>query len=279
MANVLIAGCGYVGEALGEQLIAQNHRVWGLRRTLPFDTRGISYFSADLTKLDTLSPFPASFDYVVYACAAKNSSEEAYRDAYVTGLWNLLTALEQEQQQIKRLVYVSSTGVYHQNDGEWVDETSPARTDRPTGKILLEAEQVLAMSVVPSTVVRFSGIYGPGRTRMIDMVASGEARLHEGASRVLNHIHVEDCAGILRHILRLDAPADLYLGTDSEPVDRNEALRWIADQLRVPAPPTEPAENAPTSRGGNRRYSNKRILESGYKFRYPTYREGYSSLM
>lgn len=280
MANVLIAGCGYVGAALGEQLLAQDHHVWGLRRTLPFDTRDIAYFSADLRKLDSLSPLPAAFDYVVYACSAKRPTEEAYRASYVTGLWNLLTALESEQQSIKRLLYVSSTGVFHQNEGETLDESSPARPTRVTGEILLEAEQVLALSVVPSVVVRFSGIYGPGRTRLIDSVASGEARLTTGSPKILNHIHVEDCAGILRHLLFLPNPEPLYLGTDSEPVDRNDALRWIAEQLKRPEPPlaAESPDPEPT-RGGNRHYSNQRILGSGYRFRYPTYREGYASLL
>ena len=121
-----------------------------------------------------------------------------------------------------------------------------------------------------------------GRTRLIDSVAEGSARLDPVDSRCLNHIHRDDCAGVLAHLLALAEVAPLYLGTDCEPRPRNEMLCWIAGQLGVSEPPVREAEEAntrPSERGGNRRYRNQRLVDSGYHFRYPTYREGYGALI
>ena len=131
-----------------------------------------------------------------------------------------------------------------------------------------------------ATVVRFGGIYGPGRTRLIDQVRCGAAYSLAGRTQYLNLIHRDDCAGVLRHLMLLDAPAPVYCGVDTEPLERGELLGWLADPLGVPHPLAVNAEGHPDpQRGGNRRVSSARLRASGYTFRYPTAREGYGAMI
>jgi len=278
--RILIAGCGYVGSKLAQQLHDQNHEIFGLRRNTAKLPQGIHPVAADLNDPATLTALPEAIDYVFYAASANGYGAEAYRAAYVTGLQNLLEALK--GQSPRHLFFTSSTGIYAQNAGEWVDESSPAAADRPTAQALRDGEDLVHNAAIPGTVVRFSGIYGPGRTRLIDQVADGTARLERNGTRYLNHIHRDDCAGVLAHLMTLENPQSLYLATDSEPRTRNAFLTWIAETLGVPTPPfadEDQSNSRPSERGGNRRYRNDRLLESGYTFQYPTYREGYGALI
>lgn len=276
--RVLIAGCGYVGSRLALDLAKDGHEVYGMRRDTSRLPDGVRPVMADLNQPDSLQALPDGLDTVVYAASASSYDEAGYRAAYVTGVENLLRALA--NQRIRRVVFTSSTGVYGQNDGSWVDETSPANADRPTAQALRDGEARILNGDIPGTVVRLSGIYGPGRTRLIDSVASGTARRERGPTRYLNHIHRDDCAGALRHVLSLPEPAELYLATDNEPRPRNEMLAWLAEHLGRPVPPWTGDQPAPSSqRGGNRRYRNQRLRDSGYPFLYPTFREGYGALI
>jgi nucleoside-diphosphate-sugar epimerase len=126
-------------------------------------------------------------------------------------------------------------------------------------------------------VVRFGGIYGPGRTRLIDSVRSGQARCEPGL--YTNRIHRDDCAGVLEHLLALAAPAPLYIGVDDEPALQCEVLRWLAQQLGVPPPVPSGAPDDSRRRGGNKRCCNARLRASGYRLLYPSYCEGYTALL
>lgn len=279
--RILIAGCGYVGCELARQLQAAGHTVFGLRRDTAQLPPGIEPVTADLAIPGSLAVVPKALDYVFYTASASGYSESAYRAAYVSGLRNLLGSLFR-QSDLKRIFYTSSTGVYAQDDGSWLDESSPTRSDRFAARALLEGELTVRDARIPGTVVRFSGIYGPGRTRLIDSVAEGSARLEQGPERYLNHIHRDDCAGVLAHLMNVKNPEGLYLATDNEPRTRNDLLRWIAGQLGTAEPPMldpTPDEERSTERGGNRRYRNTRLQASGYVFKYPTFREGYGELI
>lgn len=279
--RVLIAGCGYVGQALGKCLREAGHEVWGLRRDPSSLPEAIRPIAADLGRPETLQRLPADLDYVVYATAADTSTEEAYRRAYVEGVSLLLEALRDQGQSLQRLFFVSSTAVYGQDGGEWVDETSPTEPHRFNGQILLQAERRFAEAPWPTTIVRLGGIYGPTRTRGIRGIVSGDLTLHSGRPLYSNRIHRDDCAGALAHLLELDArgeqPADLYVGVDEDPAERNEVVRWLVETLQLPEPPT--TDSPGRRRGGSKRCSSARLRASGYRFRYPTFREGYLSLL
>jgi nucleoside-diphosphate-sugar epimerase len=275
MATVLIAGCGYVGTALGLRLAADGHWVLGLRRSDVALPGPIELFYADVTVPASLPDLPDP-EVVFYMVSAGASTDEEYEAVYVTGIRNLLSHFEHAQHRPRRLFFISSTGVYGQTDGAWVDENSPAASDRFSGKRLREGEEVAWAAPYPATVVRFGGIYGPGRTRLIDSVREGTAVCTEGEPVYINLIHREDCAGCLRHLMRLDNPANLYIGVDHEPADRSTIIRWVAGELGLPAPPVVAHSRRQT---GNKRCRNSRLVGSGYEFMYPTYREGYRDML
>jgi len=280
MSTVLIAGCGYVGSALALRLAALGHTVWGLRRNTAALPSCARPFKADLLRPATLRPLPAHFDFVFYTAGAAGFTERDYRDAYVDGLGNLLDALEAGDAPPKRVFFTTSTGVYAQDDGSWLDEQSPTEPRRFSGKCLIEGEARLHAAPIPGTVLRLGGIYGPGRTRLLDNVRSGEARCVAGRTAYLNLIHRDDCAGALLHLMELDEPETVYLGVDELPVERCALLRWLAGALGVPEPRVVPATEAPEpQRGGNRRFRNTRLKASGYTFAFPNYREGYGALL
>ncbi len=280
MATVLIAGCGYIGTALGCQLAADGHTVWGLRRrpaTLPPDIRP---FAADLTSSETLQTLPPAVDWVFYSAAPDAHDDAAYRAVCVEGLNNLLHALVQGRQHPRRLFLTSSTGVYAQTSGEWVDETAPAEPTEFAGIRLLEGERLLLRGPFPATVLRLGGIYGPDRAGLIEKVRRGEIVGGDESPVYFNRIHRDDAAGALRHLMMLPHPDPLYLGVDHEPATLAVVLDWLAKALGVPPP--RQGESSPLRmprHGSNKRCRNARLIASGYAFRYPTFREGYTALL
>ena len=275
--NVLIAGCGYVGTVLARRLLDAGHVVHGLRRDPSGLPPGIRPVAADLADPASLRGLPPTLTHVVYAASAGGYTPDAYRAAYVDGVDNLVAALHAQGQPVARFVFTGSTGVYAQDGGAWVDETSPAEAAGFSPDALREGERRALESGFPATVVRLSGIYGPGRTRTIDGVRDGSARRWRDRQVYLNHIHRDDAAGVLAHVLALPDPRPLYLGTDDEPADRSEVLAWIAARLGLPTPPE--TEAPARARGSERRYRNARLRAAGYRFTYPTYREGYAALL
>lgn len=270
--RVLIVGCGDIGTRLGLRLHAAGAQVFGLRRTINQLPDGIHGIAADLADPASLSDLPAC-DYLFYTAAAKSSDLDVYRAVYVDGLRNILAALPQPP---RHLFLTSSTGVYHQHEHDWVDEQSPTLPDNERGRILLASEQLALNSGIPATVVRFSGIYGPGRTHLQRQVQAGIAAPAEPL-HYSNRIHQEDCAGVLQHLLQLAedgvALKPLYLASDDCPAPIHEVMEWLAERLGV-----EIKTRQPVRRGGSKRCSNRRLRASGYRFIYPDYRCGYADL-
>ncbi len=280
MAHLLIAGCGSLGTALGLRFSRLGNVAWGIRRDTSKLPHEIRLFQADLTVPGMLRNLPDETSHVVYCAAPSESTEEAYRETYVDGLKNLLAALEKQRLDVRRLVFVSSTAVYAQEGGEWVDEDSPTEPADFRGQVLLEAEALARGAAVPATVVRLGGIYGPGRTHLLERVRAGH-RTGGEAPVYRNRIHLDDAVGVLDRVLELGAPAPCYLGVDSEPADLRAVERWLAERLGLPADGGAPPEEAEDGhRGtGNKRCRNDRIVAAGYSFRYPTFREGYGALL
>ncbi len=269
MSAILIAGCGDVGGELARRLLADGHEVYGLRRRVHLLPAGVRPIAADLQDPDSLRAVPRALDAVCYAAAADRRSPGAYRAAYVDGPRNLLRAVARSS-TLARVLYTSSTRVYPHSAGEWVDEDSPTGGD-DYARLLLEGEAVVRDNAAAAVVVRLAGIYGPGRTRLVDRVRAGEPC----SAACTNRIHRDDCASLLRHLLRLDRPLPLYLGADHQPATECEVMRWIAGRLGLPAP-------APASAGeaaGGKRCRNARLVSSGYAFEYRSFRDGYGALL
>lgn len=281
MRRALIVGCGYVGTRLAVELDRDGWEVYGARRRVERLPERVRPLPLDVTRPDRLRDLPRDPDLTVYAVSPDERSEEAYRRAYVEGVSNLLEAFEADGSRPHRLVFVSSTAVYGHADGERVDEETPPRPEGYRGRILREAEEVVlgATGEGLRMVVRLGGIYGPGRTRLVERVRRGEARCPPDPPVYSNRIHRDDAAGILRHLADLGSPAPLYLGVDEEPAPLCRVLRWLARETGSPDPARESASAPGVRRRRSKRCSSERIRRSGYTFRFPTFREGYAELL
>ncbi|MBT2533055.1 SDR family oxidoreductase [Arthrobacter sp. ISL-48] len=277
--TVLLAGCGDLGTEAGLRLAAAGHRVVGWRRSPEKLPPGIEGAAADLATAD-LPPIPADTTAVVVAVAADSPTEDAYRAAYVDGLDHVLDALERDGIRPRRVLFVSSTAVYGDAGGGWVDESTTAAPGGFSGRIIQEAEDLLHERLrgteTAGIALRLGGIYGPGRTRLIDQVRSGSAIIPDG-SRYTNRIHRDDAAAAIVHLTTMESmPSPAYIGVDNHPAELGEVLRFLASVLGVPEPPTGPAGQP---RGGNKRCSGSLLRSTGFDFAFPTFREGYREIL
>ncbi|MFB9868539.1 SDR family oxidoreductase [Vreelandella sulfidaeris] len=279
--TILIIGCGDIGINLGRELLNEGHQVIGLRRNVEaLKGTGIKPLKLDLNDLEdaNAASLPHA-DYVVYTVSADRFEESAYQSAYPDGLKNVLKVMEQHKKPPRRIFFVSSTSVYGQQEGEAVNEESPTESTSFSGNLMCDAEQALINHTLPGTVIRFSGIYGPGRDRLIHQVAEGRVA---AITPVIysNRIHRDDCTGIIAHLIRYQesgqTPSDVYLGSDCEPVTMHNVMMWLAKQLKVDATNTM---QSPLRRRTSKRCDNQRVLDTGYQFRFPSYREGYAQVL
>ncbi len=278
MQRLLIAGCGDIGIHLGKSVAAHGVEVFGLRRNPSAIPAPIHPLTADLTDSASLARvLPECLDAAIYIATPGRFEDTAYRLAYVEGLRNLLATLDASGQRLRRLVFVSSTSVYGVTDGSWVDEDTPAEPAGFSGARLREAERLLERSPHDNVVVRFGGIYGPGRERMLRRVREGRPVV-DTPPQYTNRIHRDDCSGVLAHLLNLDDPASLYLAVDDHPCPMAELTDWLADTMKLPRPP-HVSGDAGGIRGSNKRCSNRRLRASGFEFRYPDYRAGYRQIL
>ncbi|WP_457972418.1 SDR family oxidoreductase [Arthrobacter sp. D1-17] len=277
--TILLAGCGDVGTEAGLRFAAAGQKVVGWRRSPSKLPPAIEGVAADLSSPD-LPPVPADTTAVVVAVAADSPTEAAYRAAYVDGLAHVLDALERDGVTPHRVLFVSSTAVYGDADGGWVDESTTPAPGSFSGRILVEAESLLADRLrgtsSAAVALRLGGIYGPGRTRLIDQVRTGSAIVPD-VPRYTNRIHRDDASGAIVQLCMMEnEPSPVYVGVDNDPAELGDVLRFLAAELGLDAPPTGDAGDA---RAGNKRCSNALLRATGYSFRYPTFREGYRDIL
>ncbi len=239
----------------------------GLRRNPNRISGDIIAHGADLNRPESLAGLERDWDAVVYTATPSQRNEAGYRAAYLEGLDNLL-----DRVAFQRLIFVSSTAVYGQDHGQWVDEDSPAEPQAFNGQVLLEAE--LRARRAGGIVLRFSGIYGPGRDWLLRRLRAGGVTCRREPPVWTNRIHSEDCAAALAHLLRLDGPESLYVASDCEPATRWEVLCWLAGRLGV-APP----EEVDDQNGQGKRVSAQRLCDTGFTLEYPDYRAGYGEML
>lgn len=242
-SHVLIVGCGDLGIALGSSLVANGCRVSGLRRSAAALPAGMQLVQADVTRPETLRPLAdLRPDIVVYAVAANASTDDSDRTHYVEGLRNTLAALHSVSP--RHVFFVSSTRVYGQAGDTLLDEASPAIATDFGGERLLEAEALLDGRA--GTALRLSGIYGPGRERMLNL--GRQPQNWPAQNAWTNRIHRDDAAGFIAHLIRrLDqgiSPDPCYIVTDHCPAPQHEVLRWIAQRLGIAATGTRPQSMA-----------------------------------
>jgi nucleoside-diphosphate-sugar epimerase len=281
--RVLIVGCGYVGVRLGAQLVRQGHSVWGLCRSGRSDAElqrsGIVPLRTDITAPGSFPGLGPGYEWVVHCVSASGGAAPEYEQVYLEGTRHLMSWLSSAPPA--KFVYTSSTSVYGQTDGSWVDETSVVAPESPTGRILVQTEELLLEAAsktrFPAIVLRVAGIYGPGRAYWLEQVRAGAARIEGAGQRVLNMIHCEDVAGAILAALAQGRPGRIYNAVDDEPVTQMALVQWLCHRLHCPLPAATTGEPGRARRRGvtNKKVSNRRLREElGYRLNFPSFREG-----
>ena len=272
--QVLLAGCGDLGLRVAQRLRARGDEVWALRRAPPMpDDSGIRWLRGDLTRPETLRELPDGITRVVYLPTPDRRDPAAYRSTFVDGLRHLLGALDHAH--LQRVLLVSSSAVYGEHAGDWVDEGTPPAPPGFNGSVLLEAEQWLATQPVASIVLRLAGLYGPRRLQLIERMRASQLKVPRAQPHWANRIHVDDAAAAIVHLLSVADPLPLYVGVDSTPLPLDVLYDHLSALIGAPL-----AEDGPAPVGiGSKRLSNARLRASGFAPRWLDSRDGYTALL
>ncbi len=284
-SSVLIVGCGDVGIRTGLLLVEQGWSVTGVRRNpakLPADFVGQAANYTQPGSLDFMARLQP--DFVVATFNPADRSIAGYKAGFQTAMGNLLAGLGPHRP--RQLLMASSTRVFAEANGGWVDETSALTVDDPWALEIIAAEQQLLASGLPASVVRFAGIYGVPGGRLLSRIRRGELCPQAPVSYT-NRIHRDDCGGFLAHLLLLAQAGQsllpVYVGVDDQPAPRYEVESWLAGEMGFqelvagqPAAGDEPTRH---NSAGHKRCRNSALRDSGYRLIYPDYKSGYTALL
>jgi nucleoside-diphosphate-sugar epimerase len=271
--RILIVGLGYVGSRLAQLLYAEGHNVVGIRRTpkKPGESLVGRLIVGDIHSAETLEQIPADLDAVVYALSPGERSARAYQKAFPIGLARIIEATGGS-----RFLFVSSTSVYAQTGGELVREQSSAHADTETAQALLEAEGLLLGRSRQDIVLRASGIYGPGRTRLISQLFHHDLSETERTTWT-NRIHRDDLARIILFLLNRPLEEGSFLASDAAASTLGEMQEWLRMQDAGHLLTRGDKSRAMTRK--NRRVRAERLESLGFRYTYPSFREGYTAIL
>lgn len=275
----LVIGCGYLGRRVAALWRKQGHRVFATTRSAgraeELHRYGLEPVVCDVLDPASLAALPAACT-VFYGVGFDRTAGRSMRDVYVDGLANVVAALP----RVERFLHVSSTGVYGQCSSEEVDETAATEPVEESGRVVLEAERLLRTRFPAAVVLRFAGMYGPGRLLRRQALLAGEPLVGD-ADKWLNLIHVEDGAAAVLAAEARARPAEVYNICDDCPVRRRDFCALLARLLGAPEPrfvPPAPDTSMPAHERANRRIVNRRLHENlGMQLRFPGYVEGLRS--
>src|SRR5206468_629288 len=269
MPRILIAGCGYVGQAVADLVHAAGWTVEGWTHSAesaarlsanPYPVRGV-----DVSRRAQVAEHGGIFDAVIHCASSSGGDAGMYRQVYLDGARNLL-----EMFPGSKLLFTSSTSVYAQCDGSCVTEESETAPVRETSRILLETESVVLGS--GGIVARLAGIYGPGRSALLNKFLAGSAVIDPENDRFVNQVHRDDIAGALFLLLSREAEAaQIYNVVDDQPILQSECYRWLAQRLNRPPPPIGRSKQQRKRGDSNKRVSNAKLRRLGWTPQYPTF--------
>jgi nucleoside-diphosphate-sugar epimerase len=278
--TLLCFGIGYSAEALSDLLYKRGWSVIGTTRDAA-RAQKLQSKRYEIYALDSLSPevFLRATHMLHSVPPGKDGDEVLLRYQK-----NIVDA-----PNLKWLAYLSTTGVYGNHEGAWVDETTAVKPQSRRQEMRVQTEnaflQLYKNHNVPSHVFRLAGIYGPDRS-VVDDIRAGQSRRIYKQGQVFSRIHVEDIAQVLLASVDNPAPGEIYNVCDDEPAPAHEVVAYACERMNVEIPPLIPFEQAGLSDMGrefysaNRRVSNRKIQEKlAVKLLYPSYREGINALV
>lgn len=276
--SLLIIGCGDLGTRLGIKMNHLGYKVYGGRRDISQLPQEIERIKLNLYQNNVPQQWPQhALDYVVFCVAPNRQEYNQYNDLYYKGLENTLNWLNQSQ-QTPQLLIVSSTAVYAQNDGQWLDENSIAEPTSVQGKTMLAMEQLALQSNLPSSCIRLAGIYGPNRTYLINQAKQG-VHYPDQPPLYANRIHIDDATNLIQQLIQYHRTGhplhNYYIGVDNFPSPIQETLAWLRQQLNT----TELTNEYAVRQVGSKRLSNKLAKTIGWQPDYSSYKEGYLELL
>jgi nucleoside-diphosphate-sugar epimerase len=271
MPRILIAGCGYVGQATGDLFHAAGWAVEGwthsAKSAAKLSTKPYPVYGVDIADQAQIQARAGAFDAVIHCASSSGGGVEAYRQIYLNGARNLLIRFSGSQ-----MLFTGSTSVYAQSDGSWVTEESETKPAREEGRILLETEDLVLGE--GGIVARLGGIYGPGRSALLTKFLSGTAMIDPENDRFINQVHRDDIAGALFLLLNRPSLArEIYNVVDDQPILQGGCYRWLAERMNRPGPPIGKAKGQPKRGGSNKRVSNAKLRRLGWVPQYRTFAE------
>ncbi len=277
-SSCLIVGCGYVGRALADVLVQQNWRVGGVIKSdascAELTGEGLKLFQGDVAQKIFWENLPSNWDHVIYCPSTGGGGLAAYQQIHDVGLRHCLKWIRPKA----RLFYTSSTSVYSQNDGEWVDETSDLKLGFASAQVLVKAEQ--RVTSAGYTVLRLGGIYGPDRGVLLKRLQTGKAIMPEQDPKWLNLIYLADILAAIQHGLNGKLHSgEVYNVIDNEPAAYQDIYQWLCDQLDLPLPQVGTPEYFGKRGITNKRVSNKKLRATGWHPQYPSFRDGYEQML
>ena len=272
MPRVLIAGCGYLGQAVADLFVAAGWEVEGWTKSVEsvakLSVKPYSVLPVDISQQEQVRAQKSDFDAVIHCASTRGGDADLYRHVYLDGARTLL-----ERFVGSRMLFTSSTSVYAQSNGEWITEESAAEPKHETGKILRKAEDlVLAKRGI---VIRLGGVYGPGRSALLKKFLSGDAILDPESDRFANQIHRDDAAEAIRLLLtRGVSVREIYNVVDDQPILQSECYRWLATKLNRPLPPIGRSTSKRKRGESNKRVSSAKLRAIDWVPRYPNFAVG-----
>ena len=271
MPRILIAGCGYVGQATADLFHAAGWDVEGWtvsdKSAGALSSKPYPVCQVDISSREQMAERRGTFDAVIHCASSRGGGVESYRQIYLNGARNLLD-------RFKNMLFTSSTSVYAQRDGSWVTEDSETNPSRETSRILLEVEKLILEK--GGIIARLAGIYGPGRSALLSKFLNDTATIDPNNDRFVNQVHRDDIASALFLLLNREPQraAQIYNIVDDQPILQSECYRWLAQRLNRPLPPTGRATQQRKRGDSNKRVSNAKLRRPGWAPQYPTYAEG-----
>ena len=274
--KALIIGCGSLGSLIASKLDQSGFEVVGAKRDTLTLAKHITPLAIDVNKYETLIDLMSeNWSVVFVTLTADEFNYLSYKKTYVDGLRNVVKLFNSLKNNLPLILFASSTAVYSQQNSEWVTEKSKTKPEHFSGRVMLKAEEILSTYKGTSTSVRLSGIYGRNKSRYLSQLKKG---LIASKTPIFysNRIHIEDCSRVFLHLFRMyeqkQTLSSNYIASDCDSAPLHEVMSWLASKYGIDVETL--TEFIPEYKRGNKRCSNSLLLETGFKFRYPSFKDG-----